>query len=228
MIWSRAAACSFACRVWLKKVRSSSARETGASRSSIGSFFFAGMRKCPSFLSSFMVDSHQRLNSGSLKTSPNNQPLICAWVAFPPRLWRMFRITPAALSLSWLFSAGRSVAFWARKCSAGIGARFSAAYCSCMGWAFFFSKSIRIWLRRRFQSATRPKPQLLCRQKLPGLSWSSCSALAAVSFPESTNFCSSASMKMRGGNDARGAARRKPCSFFPVAHPCHPWKPSAA
>src|ERR1051326_6052845 len=91
MIWSSAAACSLGWRAWLKKVSNSFACETGAERSSIGSFFFVGIRKWPSFLSNFLVESHQRLNSGSLKTSPNNQALICATVALPPRLSRILR-----------------------------------------------------------------------------------------------------------------------------------------
>ena len=107
--------------LWLpglvEKASSSSARETGAERSSIGSFFFVGMRKWPSFLSSFLVESHQRLNSGSLKTSPSNQLLICACVALPPRLSRMLRITAAGSPSTRFFSAGRSLAFRARKWS---------------------------------------------------------------------------------------------------------------
>src|SRR5438874_4016295 len=164
-------------------------------RSWIGSFFFVGIKKCPSFLRSFLVDSHQRFHSTSVKTSPISHSAICGTVALPPALSRIFRTLAARASLASFLTASKSLALRARKCSGGMAARFSAAYCNCIGCAFLPAKSMMIWLRSRFHSETRPKPQLLCRQKVPGLSLSSCSAAFAVSFPDSTSFCSSASIQ---------------------------------
>src|SRR5438445_12054895 len=209
MIWSRAAPCSFGRRARLKAASNSSTCETGAERSSIGALFFVGIKKCPSFLRTFLADSHQRFHSVSLKTSPISHCAICGGVALPPALSRTFRMTAAGSSLASFLITVRSLAFRARKCSGGIAARFSAAYRNCIRCAFLPTKSMMTWLRSRFHSETRPNPQLLCKQKVPGLSLSSCSAAFEVSFPDSTSFCSSASIKGRTNYDERSGWREK-------------------
>src|SRR6266508_4445987 len=45
-----------------------------------------------------------------------------------------------------------------------------------------------------FHSRTRPNPQLLCKQNVPGFNFSSCPAACEVSLPASTSFCSSGSI----------------------------------
>src|SRR5207248_10435773 len=74
------------------------------------------------------------------------------------------------------------------------GVTFSAAYSACIGCDFFSAKSITIWLSSRFHSLTRPNPQLLCKQNVPGFSFSSCCAARGVSLPASTNFSNSVSI----------------------------------
>src|SRR4030095_16715077 len=160
----------------------------------MGSFFFAGTEKTPLALSAFLVDSHQRFHSISVKTSPTSHSLICCAVALQCKLSRIFRTTAGGSSLAKFLIDARSVALRARQCSGASGARFSAAYSACIGCDFLPAKSITIWLSRRFHSLTRPNPQLLCRQNVPGFSCSSCSAARGVSLPASTSFSNSVSI----------------------------------
>src|SRR6267378_395343 len=121
----------------------------------MGSVFFTGTEKTPLALSAFLVDSHQRFHSVSVKTSPTSHSLICCAVALPSKLSRILRARAAG---------------------------FSPA------------KSITIWLSSRFHSLTRPNPQLLCKQNVPGFSCSSCCAAREVSLPASTSFSNSVSI----------------------------------
>ena len=200
MICSSAAICSFGCRALLKAAISSSACDTPSLRIWIGSVFFAGIEKAPLTLSAFFVDSHQRFHSASVKTSPTSHSLISCAVALPSRLSRILRTSAAGFSLAKFLIAARSVALRARKCSGARGVRLSAAYWTCMGCDFLLAKSITIWFSNRFHSLTRPNPQLLCKQNVPGFNFSSCSAPWEVSFPASTSFCSSASIFCRADN----------------------------
>src|SRR5882762_109300 len=161
----------------------------------MGSFFFAGTEKTPLALRAFFVDSHQRFHSVSVKTSPTNHSPICCAVALPSKLSRIFRTRTDGFSLAKFLIDARSLALRARKWSGGSGVTFSAAYWACIGCDFLPAKSITIWLSSRFHSLTRPNPQLLCRQKVPGFSFSSCSAARAVSLPASTSFSNSVSIK---------------------------------
>src|SRR4030095_10016617 len=167
----------------------------------MGSVFFAGTEKTLLALSAFLVDSHQRFHSVSVKTSPTSHSLICCAVALPSKLSRIFRTTAGGSSLANFLIDARSVALRARKCSGASGVRFSAAYSACIGWDFLPAKSITIWLSSRFHSLTRPNPQLLCRQNVPGFSFSSCSAAWGVSLPASTSFSNSVSIS--GANEPR-------------------------
>src|SRR6266480_3043497 len=160
----------------------------------MGSFFFAGTEKTPLALSAFFVDSHQRFHSVSVKTSPTNHSLICCAVALPSKLSRIFRTSSAGFFLARFLIDARSVALRARKWSGASGVTFSAAYWACIGWDFLPAKSITIWFSSRFHSLTRPNPQLLCRQNVPGFSFSSWPAACGVSFPASTSFSSSGSI----------------------------------
>src|SRR4029453_17795017 len=201
MICSSAAICSFGCRALLKAAISSSACDTPSLRIWIGSVFFAGIEKPPPALSAFFVDSHQRFHSASVKTSPTSHSLICCAVALPSKLSRIFRTSAAGFSLAKFLIDARSVALRTRKCSGASGVRFSAAYWACIGCDFLPAKSITIWLSSRFHSLTRPNPQLLCKQNVPGLSFSSCSAAWGVSLPASTSFSNSVSIS--GANESR-------------------------
>src|SRR5215475_5788799 len=160
----------------------------------IGSFFFAGTEKTPLALRAFFVDSHQRFHSASVKTSPTSHSLICCAVALPSKLSRIFRTRAEGFSLAKFLIDARSVALRARKCSGPNGVRFSAAYWACIGCDFLPAKSITIWFSSRFHSLTRPNPQLLCKQNVPGFSFSSCSAARGVSLPASTSFSNSVSI----------------------------------
>src|SRR5438132_403840 len=162
----------------------------------IGSVFFAGMENAPLVFKCLRADSHHRFHSVSLKRSGTIHSLSSCAVALPSRLSKMFRTSATGSSVASFLVAARSLALRTRKCSAGITVRFSAAYCSCIGCPFLPVKSITIWLSRRFHSATRPNPQLLCRQNVPGLSISSFSAAFDGSLPASTSFSSSASMRV--------------------------------
>src|SRR5437899_2957487 len=165
----------------------------------MGSVFFAGTEKTPLALSAFFVDSHQRFHSVSVKTSPTNHSPICCTVALPSKLSRIFRTSAAGFSIAKFLIDARSVALRARKCSGASGVTFSAAYWACIGCDFLPAKSITIWLSSRFHSLTRPNPQLLCRQKVPGFSFSSCCAARGVSLPASTSFSNSVSIN--GANE---------------------------
>src|SRR4029450_11215509 len=160
----------------------------------MGSLFFAGTEKMPLALSAFFVDPHQRFHSVSVKTSPTNHSPICCAVALPSKLSRIFRTRAGGFSLAKFLIDTRSVALRARKCSGASGVTFSAAYCACIGCDFLPAKSITIWLSSRFHSLTRPNPQLLCRQNVPGFSSSSCCAARSVSLPASTSFSNSVSI----------------------------------
>ena len=145
-------------------------------------------------MSAFFVDSHQRFHSVSVKTSPISHSLICCAVPLPSKLSRIFRTSAGGFSLAKLLIDVRSVALRARKCSGASGVTFSAAYSACIGCDFLPAKSITIWLSSRFQSLTRPNPQLLCRQNVPGFSFSSFCAARGVSLPASTSFSNSVSI----------------------------------
>src|SRR6266850_4236748 len=160
----------------------------------MGSFFFAGTEKTPLAFNAFFVDSHQRFHSVSVKTSPTSHSLICCGVALPSKLSRIFRTRAGGFSLAKFLIEARSVALRARKCSGASGVTFSAAYSACIGCDFFPAKSITIWLSSRFHSLTRPNPQLLCKQNVPGFSCSSCCAAREVSLPASTSFSNSVSI----------------------------------
>src|SRR5438132_3581512 len=160
----------------------------------MGSFFFAGKEKIPLALSAFFVDSHQRFHSVSVKTSPTNHSPICCAVALPSKLSRIFRTRAGGFSLAKFLIDARSVALRARKWSGGSGVTFSAAYWACIGFDFLPAKSITIWLSSRFHSLTRPNPQLLCKQNVPGFSFSSCCAARGVSLPALTSFSYSVSI----------------------------------
>src|SRR6267143_2778340 len=167
----------------------------------MGSFFFAGTEKTPIALRAFFVDSHQRFHSVSVKTSPTNHSPICCAVALPSKLSRIFRTRTGGFSLAKFLIDARSVALRARKWSGGSGVTFSAAYWACIGCDFLPAKSITIWLSSRFHSLTRPNPQLLCKQNVPGFSFSSCCAARGVSLPASTSFSNSVSIN--GANESR-------------------------
>src|SRR5882762_10537607 len=165
----------------------------------MGSVFFTGTEKTPLALSAFLVDSHQRFHSVSVKTSPTSHSLICCAVALPSKLSRIFRTRAGGFSLAKFLIEARSVALRARKCSGASGVTFSAAYSACIGCDFLPAKSITIWLSSRFHSLTRPNPQLLCRQNVPGFSFSSCCAAWGVSFPSLSSF--SYSVYLSGCNE---------------------------
>src|SRR4029077_11650160 len=167
----------------------------------MGSFFFAGTEKTPFALSALFVDSHQRFHSVSVKISPTNHSPICWAVALPSKLSRIFRTRTGGFSLAKFLIDARAVAFRARKWSGGSGVTFSAAYWACIGCDFLPAKSITFWLRRRFHSLTRPNPQLLCKQNVPGFSFSSCCAARGVILPASTSFFNSVSIN--GANESR-------------------------
>src|SRR5580704_17734330 len=165
----------------------------------MGSFFFTGTEKTPLALSAFFVDSHQRFHSVSVKTSPTNHSPICCAVALPSKLSRIFRTRAGGFSLAKFLIEARSVALRARKCSGASGVTFSAAYSACIGCDLLPAKSITIWLSSRFHSLTRPNPQLLCKQNVPGFSFSSCCAAWGVSLLASTSFSNSVSIN--GANE---------------------------
>src|SRR3982750_2310584 len=106
----------------------------------------------------------------------------------------MLRTTAAGSDFKRALITSASFTLRARKCCAGIGVKFSAAYRSCIGCFGLVLKSITIWLSNRFHSATWPNPQLLCRQNEPGRNCSSCFAAFEVSFPDSTSFSNSESI----------------------------------
>src|SRR5947207_9029010 len=64
----------------------------------------------------------------------------------------------------------------------------SAAYWSCIVCPFFARKLMVIWLTRKFTDSIFPKPQLLCRTKVPGASRSRAAPADAESLPASTAF----------------------------------------
>src|SRR6266404_963734 len=110
MICSSATICSFGCRALLKAAISSSACDTPSPRIWIGSLFFAGIEKAPLAFSAFLVVSHHRFHSASVKTSPISHSPICCVVALPSKLSRMFRTSAAGFSLAKFLIDARSVA----------------------------------------------------------------------------------------------------------------------
>ena len=130
--------------------------------------------------------------------SPSNNSLICDCVALPPKPSRIFRTNADRIALELVLDCRQIVRFPREKMFRRNHGEIFGRVLQLHRVALFSLKIDHDLIEEKIPLRHPPEPPAFVQTKGARLKFSNCSAACAVSFPDSTSFCSSASIQRVG------------------------------